>query len=117
MRFAPFIAIFVLPFAGAAALTGTQLGSWAEFSQAYVPADIALKAIIDQLDGSPIQEQKDLATKFREADNILDSAHTGAKNMFLAFGRGDAISKEEYADSLCACSMVQNELTRRFCSL
>ena len=107
----------MLPLAALAAPTPRQSDSFDEYDQAYSETDSALQATIDQLSNVGLtlngHRQADL-DGFKLAEAYLEIAHQAAVRIHE---NTSTDLSSEYVDSLCAYTMVKNELTQFFCSL
>ena len=121
MRFATFVA-FVLPLAALAAPTPTpqwdQLdAARKEFAEALHTAGNAINMTIHQL--SDFQDAPVLVHVLQTVQLVNTNFGFGvqaASRIFDALQSQNVPCDAEYVDSLCAYTIVKNELTRRFCS-
>ena len=129
MRFATFAA-FMLPLAALAAPTPTprQLGSadvdmlkqlteaHDRFTAAFIDTSSATNSTIDHLSASQNELERAILDEVQAATGVFGIAVLATANLFDPHQDGQAFLKFEYVDSICAYTMVKNELTRRFCS-
>ena len=126
MRFTTFVG-FMLPLAALAASTSPQPDSadadmlkqlgeaQGRFTAAFIYTSTATNATIDQLSTSQNDLERAILDEVQAATEVFEIAVLATANIVSL--NDQAALGFEYVDSLCAYTMVNNELMRRFCSL
>ena len=112
MRFAAFVA-FMLPLAALAAPPQPDSADTLNerFGQAITETLSAITATIDQLSASKTHQERAVLHRAQDANKVFQTALLAGFNILNL--NGTTPRESEYVDSLCAYTMVKNEITRR----